>query len=57
MRITDGSETEVIAFDPSQLLDGAVAYTPNTNDVSIKFEVTAADGSSTAESVRAVAIP
>lgn len=57
MRITDGSETEVIAFEPRQLQDGAVAYTPVTNDVNIRLEVKSPDGGSTVESVRAVAIP
>jgi hypothetical protein len=57
MRITDGNQTEVIEFEPHQLQDGAVAYTPATNDVNIRFEVSGADGGSTVESIRAVAIP
>lgn len=57
MRITDDGITETVPFDPSQLHDGYVAYTPKTNDVSIRLEVTGKDGVATSESVRTVAIP
>ena len=57
MRITDDGVTEVVPFDQDQLHDGYVAYTPKTNDVSIRLEVTAKDGGTTMESVRSVAIP
>jgi hypothetical protein len=57
MRITDGGQTEVIEFEPHQLQDGAVAYTPATNDVNIRLEVSGADGGSMVESIRVVAIP
>lgn len=57
MRISDGGVKEVIEFDATQLRDGAVAYSPKTNDVSVRFEVNGLDGSSSSESVRSVAIP
>ena len=59
IRIAEGDVvvTQVIPIDKRQLLNGYIAYTPLTNDVSILFEVKAADGSTTTESVRAVAIP
>ena len=59
LRIAEGDVvvTQVIPIDKQQLLNGYVAYTPLTNDVSIRFDVTAADGSTTTESLRAVAMP
>jgi hypothetical protein len=57
MRITDDGVTEVVPFDQGQLRDGYVAYTPKTNDVSIRLEVTGQDGGATSESIRSVAIP
>jgi hypothetical protein len=57
MRITDDGITEAVPFDQGQLRDGYVAYTPKTNDVSIRLEVTGKDGGTTSESIRAVAIP
>lgn len=57
MRISDGGVQEVVEFDPTQLRDGAVAYSPKSNDVSVRFEVNALDGTSLSESVRSVAIP
>lgn len=57
MKITEDGITEALPFDPSQLRDGYVAYTPKTNDVSIRLEVTAKDGSTKSESIRSVAIP
>jgi hypothetical protein len=57
MKITEQGITESVPFDPSQLHDGYVAYTPKTNDVSIRLEVTGKDGVTTSESVRTVAIP
>jgi hypothetical protein len=57
MRISEAGVTEVVPFDPRELREGSVAYTPKTNDVSIRLEVTAADGAATTESIRAVAIP
>ena len=56
-QITEDGITEALPFDPSQLRDGYVAYTPKTNDVSIRLEVTAKDGSTKSESIRSVAIP
>jgi len=55
--ITEGDVTEKIPIDRQELRDGYVAYTPKTNDVYVRFEVTGADGGSTTESVRVVAIP
>jgi hypothetical protein len=57
MRITEAGTTEAVPFDQDQLHDGYVAYTPKTNDVNIRFEVTGKDGGTTSESVRSVAIP
>jgi hypothetical protein len=57
MRIADDGVTEEIPFEATELREGSVAYAPRTNDINIRFEVTAADGTVTAESLRAVAIP
>jgi hypothetical protein len=57
MNITEAGVTESVPFDQGQLRDGYVAYTPRTNDVSIRLEVTAKDGGTTMESIRSVAIP
>ena len=57
MRITEAGVTEAVPFDQQQLHDGYVAYTPTTNDVSIRLEVTGKDGGTTSESIRSVAIP
>jgi hypothetical protein len=57
MKITEDGITEALPFDQSQLRDGYVAYTPKTNDVSIRLEVTGKDGGTKSESIRAVAIP
>jgi hypothetical protein len=57
MKITEEGITESVPFDQAQLHDGYVAYTPKTNDVSIRLEVTGKDGVTTSESVRTVAIP
>ena len=57
MRITESGTTEVVPFEQDQLRDGYVAYTPKTNDVSIRLEVTGKDGGTTSESIRSVAIP
>jgi hypothetical protein len=54
VKITDGEVTELINLDQRDLRDGHVSYTPITKDVSIRFEVIAADGSSVSESARAV---
>ena len=57
MRITEGELTELIPLDGRDLRDGFIAYTPMTNDVLIRFEVSQRDGSSVTESARVVAIP
>jgi hypothetical protein len=57
MKITEEGITENMPIDQDQLHDGYVAYSPKTNDVSIRLEVTGKDGHSATESVRAVAIP
>lgn len=57
MKITEDGITEALPFDQAQLRDGYVAYTPKTNDVSIRLEVTGKDGVTKSESIRAVAIP
>jgi hypothetical protein len=57
MKITEAGKTQAVPFDQDQLRDGFVAYTPTTNDVSIRLEVTGQDGGTTSESIRTVAIP
>jgi hypothetical protein len=57
MRVSDGDASEVIPFDARQLQDGYLVYRPLTNDVSIRLEVSQADGQSVSESVRVVAMP
>ena len=57
MSITENGITEAVPFEPSELRQGYVAYTPKTNDVSVQFEVASADGTITTESVRVVATP
>jgi hypothetical protein len=57
MKITEAGKTQAVPFDEEQLRDGFVAYTPTTNDVSIRLEVTGQDGGTTSESIRTVAIP
>ena len=57
MSISEAGVTEAIPFDPRELREGYVAYTPKTNDVSIRFEVSGATGAAITESIRVVAIP
>jgi hypothetical protein len=57
MRISDGGVQEVIEFDATQLRDGAVAYSPTSNDVTVRFEVNSVDGTTSSASMRSVAIP
>lgn len=57
MNISEGGVTEAVPFEGRELREGYVAYTPKTNDVNIRFEVTATDGVATTESIRVVAIP
>jgi hypothetical protein len=57
LKITDDGITEALPFDQGRFQEEFVAYTPKTNDVSIRLEVTGRDGGRTSESVRAVTIP
>jgi hypothetical protein len=57
MSISGTGVTDAVLFDSRELRSGYVAYTPKANDVSIRFEVTAADGTATTESIRVVATP
>lgn len=57
LNITESGVTEAVPFEARELHEGYVAYTPKTNDVRIRFEVTGADGAATTESIRVVAIP
>lgn len=57
MKITEAAVTQAIPFDQRELRDGYLAYTPTTKDVSITLEVNGTDGSTTSESIRALAIP
>jgi hypothetical protein len=57
LKITDDGITEALPFDQCRFPEEFVAYTPKTNDVSIRLEVTLRDGGRTSESVRSVTIP
>jgi hypothetical protein len=57
MKITEAGTTQDVPFDQSQLRGGYVAYTPSTSDVTVRLEVTGADGGTMSESIRAAAIP
>ena len=57
LTITEGDVKEKVPVDNQELRDGYVAYTPQTNDVYVRFEVSGTDGNTTTESVRVVAIP
>ena len=57
MRISDGGVQEVIEFDATQLRDGAVAYSPTSNDITVRFEINGLDGTKSSESMRSVSIP
>ena len=57
MKITEGETTKLITLDSRDLQDGSVSYTPLTNDVRVRLEITGADGAGTSESARAVAVP
>lgn len=57
MSISEDGVTEAIPFEARDLREGYVAYSPRTKEVSIRFEVTAVDGTETTESIRVVAIP
>ncbi len=57
LSISEAGVTEAVPFGPQELQEGYVAYTPKTNDVSIRFQVTGADGAAITESIRVVAIP
>lgn len=57
LKITDDGITEALPFDQAEFHDEYVTYTPKTNDVSIRLEVTGKDGGTISESVRSVRIP
>ncbi len=57
LSMSEAGVTEAVPFSARELREGYVAYGPKTNDVRIRFEVTSADGATTAESIRVVAIP
>ena len=57
LTIREGDVSEKVPIDSQELRDGYVAYTPQTNDVYVRFEVSGTDGNTTTESVRVVAIP
>ena len=57
MRISDGGAQKVLQLDATQLRDGAVAYSPTSNDVTVRLEVNSVDGTTSSESTRPVAIP
>jgi hypothetical protein len=57
LTITEGDVREKVPIDNRELRDGYVAYTPQTNDVYIRLEVSETDGNTTTESVRVIAIP
>jgi hypothetical protein len=57
MSISEAGVTQPVLFDVRALREGYIAYMPKTNDVSIRFEVTAANGAATTESIRVTATP
>jgi hypothetical protein len=57
LNISEANVKQAIALDVRGLQEGYFAYTPKTSNVNIRFEVTAADGSAIAESIRALATP
>jgi hypothetical protein len=57
MRISDGGVQEVLELDATQLRDGTVAYSPTSNDVTVRLEVNSVDGTTSSESMRPVASP
>jgi hypothetical protein len=57
MYISGTGVADAIAFDAPALREGYIAYMPKANDINIRFEVTAADGTTTTESIRVVANP
>jgi hypothetical protein len=57
MKISEGEITQALPLNQRDLQDGFVAYTPLTNDVRVRFEVTVPDGTTVSETARVVAIP
>jgi hypothetical protein len=57
LQITDAGTTEALPVDQAQFYDEYVAYTPKTNDVRVRLELTGKDGGKASESVRSVSIP
>jgi hypothetical protein len=57
MSMSEAGVTEAVPFDARELREGYIAYGPKTNDVLVRLEVTAADGTTKTESLRVVAIP
>jgi len=57
MKVTEGETIHDISLDRRDLREGYVAYSARTNDVRIQLDVTQADGTTTSESARVVAIP
>jgi hypothetical protein len=57
LRITEDTVTEEVPVPRQELRDGYVAYTPKTNLVDIRLEVSGPDGNSASESVHVVARP
>lgn len=55
--LENGVVTASVPIDRSQLINGYVSYAPLTREVSIKMEITQADGATTSESLRAAANP
>ncbi|MFB3827759.1 MAG: TonB family protein [Bryobacteraceae bacterium] len=52
LSISDGDRKENVEIDLAQLRNGSVVYSPFTNDVSFRLEVTAAKGGNVSEYVR-----
>jgi hypothetical protein len=57
LKIVEGQMAKLIPLDSRDLQDGYVSYTPLTNDVWVRLEVTRADGTSVSESARVVVVP
>jgi TonB family protein len=55
LQIIDGDHTEDVDLDLGTLHSGSIVYSPITNDVAFRLEVSGADGTPVGESVRALA--
>jgi hypothetical protein len=57
MSISGAGITDGIRFDTLALREGYIDYTPKANDLHIRFEVRAANGVATTESIQVAGLP